>query len=299
MKYYTEEERKKARERYNKRYYLRNREKFIERAKEWSLGHREHLREYQRKYRQEHYIKRKRKDYKAKIEISCKFCAKKIGITKKAIERGRKFCGRGCYNRWAIKYLTVPKEVQRLNKNKYYREYHKKKRWKSPGWQFKRKRKAIKGLLGALKTRIGQVKREKLKERMKFVCKTCGESFYGKTIVKKRVYCSVDCQMDDQQIWGSSLERRREARNRYRGNIPKKQFEKMKADYGYRCAICGRKEPFLDQFWTYLVQDHIFPKSKGGKRRDKKNVQPACWDCNSIKRDKLPEELKTPDIGIS
>lgn len=60
----------------------------------------------------------------------------------------------------------------------------------------------------------------------------------------------------------------------------------MRAEYNYTCPICGEKEPFLDQFWHLLVQDHIIPRSKGGRKRSKENIQPLCWNCNNKKSDK-------------
>ena len=71
----------------------------------------------------------------------------------------------------------------------------------------------------------------------------------------------------------------------YKG-ISKEAFEKIKIQQGFRCALCGKPEPFLDQWWHFLTQDHIVPRSKGGKKRSKSNIQAMCWDCNvKIKRD--------------
>jgi 5-methylcytosine-specific restriction endonuclease McrA len=71
------------------------------------------------------------------------------------------------------------------------------------------------------------------------------------------------------------------------GGIRKEAFEKIKAKYGYKCAICGKQEPFLNQYWHYLTQDHIIPRSKGGRKRCASNIQPLCWSCNIKKSNKL------------
>ena len=78
-----------------------------------------------------------------------------------------------------------------------------------------------------------------------------------------------------------------EKRRNGNGGIPKEAFDKMRAEYDFTCPICGRKEPFLDQYWQHLVQDHIMPRSKGGKKRSKNNIQPLCWECNTKKGDKI------------
>jgi len=76
-----------------------------------------------------------------------------------------------------------------------------------------------------------------------------------------------------------------EKRTRSKG-ISKEAFEEIKAQQNYKCAMCGKPEPFLNQWWHYLTQDHIIPRSKGGKKRSKSNIQALCWDCNvKIKRD--------------
>ncbi len=71
------------------------------------------------------------------------------------------------------------------------------------------------------------------------------------------------------------------------GGISKRAFEKIKEAFKWRCAECDECEPFFGQYWIWLVQDHIYPKSKGGAKYRKSNIQPLCWDCNNKKSDKI------------
>lgn len=77
--------------------------------------------------------------------------------------------------------------------------------------------------------------------------------------------------------------------NKNDGNVSKKIFEKIKENFKWRCPECDECEPFFGQYWIWLVQDHIIPKSKGGAKNRKENIQPLCWDCNSKKRDLIFE----------
>lgn len=62
-------------------------------------------------------------------------------------------------------------------------------------------------------------------------------------------------------------------------------WQKLKVEYNYCCANCGMQEPFEDQCYKYLTEDHIIPLSKGGTN-DIKNIQPLCHRCNSKKSNK-------------
>jgi len=52
----------------------------------------------------------------------------------------------------------------------------------------------------------------------------------------------------------------------------------------YKCQYCGTKEKMSD-----LTYDHVIPKSRGGKTTWK-NIVTCCYDCNSKKRDRTPNE---------
>ena len=72
------------------------------------------------------------------------------------------------------------------------------------------------------------------------------------------------------------------------GSYTAEEWEAKKKQYNYCCAVCGRSEPFIGQFYEWLTQDHIIPISKGGSN-EIWNIRPTCWDCNMEKRDKMPE----------
>lgn len=70
--------------------------------------------------------------------------------------------------------------------------------------------------------------------------------------------------------------RKRRARKRgVENTLTAREWEIIKAVYGYRCAYCGQKPKLL-------TQDHIIPISKGGGHTAN-NVIPACRSCNSRK----------------
>lgn len=52
------------------------------------------------------------------------------------------------------------------------------------------------------------------------------------------------------------------------------EWENLKAQYGYKCACCGKSEPNIK-----LTEDHIIPLSKGGSDLIE-NIQPLCLPCN-------------------
>lgn len=64
------------------------------------------------------------------------------------------------------------------------------------------------------------------------------------------------------------------------------EWETLKKEYNYCCAMCGMQEPFTDQYFQYLTEDHIIPLTKNGTNYID-NIQPLCHRCNSIKSNKL------------
>ena len=65
-----------------------------------------------------------------------------------------------------------------------------------------------------------------------------------------------------------------------------KDWETKKASFNYCCVICGMQEPFTEQFYQLLTEDHIIPISKGGSNYIE-NIQPLCLSCNSSKKDNV------------
>lgn len=74
-------------------------------------------------------------------------------------------------------------------------------------------------------------------------------------------------------------------RRRATGSHSREDWEKLKAKYNHCCAICGMQEPFTEQQYQFLTEDHIVPVSKGGSN-DIENIQPLCKSCNSRKHNK-------------
>lgn len=63
------------------------------------------------------------------------------------------------------------------------------------------------------------------------------------------------------------------------------EWEELKIKHNFTCICCGRKEPFEEQYYKYLTEDHITPLSKGGSDNID-NIQPLCFKCNSVKNNK-------------
>ena len=62
------------------------------------------------------------------------------------------------------------------------------------------------------------------------------------------------------------------------------EWEAKKKEYNYHCANCGEKEPFKNQYFKKLTEDHIVPVSGGGTNYID-NIQPFCHRCNALKRE--------------
>lgn len=134
-------------------------------------------------------------------------------------------------------------------------------------------------------------KRDRESEPMR-QCLACGKLFdprgfhYYKTVqtcskkCSKKLWRMNNSKTDDYKKKHAFNQRTRKHRIRANGgSFTYKQWESMKKKYGYKCAICGKKEPFLEQSYQYLTQDHIIPVTKGGPHI-KENIQPLCMECN-------------------
>jgi len=60
------------------------------------------------------------------------------------------------------------------------------------------------------------------------------------------------------------------------------EWELLKKQYDYTCPCCGEREPFENQRYKYLTEDHIISLSKGGSDIIE-NIQPLCQSCNCKK----------------
>lgn len=66
-----------------------------------------------------------------------------------------------------------------------------------------------------------------------------------------------------------------------RGTHTAGEWERLKAQYGYTCPCCYKKEPEIT-----LTEDHIIPLSIGGFNSIQ-NIQPLCHSCNSKKHTQI------------
>jgi glycerol-3-phosphate cytidylyltransferase len=68
------------------------------------------------------------------------------------------------------------------------------------------------------------------------------------------------------------------------------EWETLKKQFGFKCAICGITETEIKKKWKNtnfdcLTKDHIVPISKGGTNYIS-NIRPTCISCNSEKYNK-------------
>lgn len=75
-----------------------------------------------------------------------------------------------------------------------------------------------------------------------------------------------------------------------KGSHTIEEWENLKKQFNYKCAICGITEKQIKIKWKNtnfdcLTKDHIIPISKNG-RNDINNIRPVCISCNSEKKDK-------------
>ena len=257
------------------------------------------------------------------ISKKCKYCGKLLKRNKhqnirakkewcwepKRDTEQRKYCSQKCYKLWEKLTAQTPEEKRlKVNKyqkeyikrrrlidpeykkriNKYVNEYYKRKRLKDPKYQLLKKKKISKRLVKILKRYL--LKKQKIQERIEkktYKCKWCDKTFYDKHNKKIRKYCSCKCQTESSRKWKNAKECRRMHRRNGNGGIKKMTFDKMRAGYGYKCAICRKNEPFFDQYWWWLTQDHWVARGNGGKKRSKENIVPVCWNCNINKSNKV------------
>ena len=264
MKYKTEQERIIGYKDRQKRYYLKNKEKLIKISSEWRLNHLERYREYARKRYVKRYVDTRRL-------LTCKECYAQFKVYPSRVNRNGNFCSQDCSKKYVHKHRTDPeiiKERIRINQREYWRKRNEPRKLET---LTKRQRKLLIKVLKKI------VLVRKIKPLVENKCQYCGLIFKKDKIVHK--FCSRKCS-------GRSRFKPNKEKHSSKG-IKKNVFEKLRAEYNYTCPICGKKEPFLDQYWPLLTQDHIIPRSKGGRKRAVENIQPLCWNCNIRKSDKL------------
>jgi len=72
-------------------------------------------------------------------------------------------------------------------------------------------------------------------------------------------------------------------------HFTKEQFALLCHVYGHRCLACGEIKP--------LCADHIVSLSIGGSDGIE-NIQPLCWNCNSVKHTKVVDYRKSAKVFL-
>ena len=140
-------------------------------------------------------------------------------------------------------------------------------------------------------------------------CASCGSTLEGMRSNAK--YCSRKCkaaaaerrrpqrdhsarylkERDRRLAYALDPERMREAASRRRARvrsaerclITKKDWLRLAERFRHSCAYCGERKP--------LTMEHVVPLSRGG-RHSIGNIIPACFSCNSSKRDRFIVEWR-------
>ena len=130
-------------------------------------------------------------------------------------------------------------------------------------------------------------------EKTKGICVHCGLSFLGRP---QRKYCGPRCAKKANRKRTKALSHKDRCRvwhRRYEAIDPYKVFERD----NWMCGICfapvDRDTVAPDPLSASL--DHRIPLSKGGNHVWD-NVRCAHFGCNSIKSDKLDEEIVWPEV---
>jgi len=74
------------------------------------------------------------------------------------------------------------------------------------------------------------------------------------------------------------------------GEYTKQEWDNVKKQQNHCCVICGKSEPFEDQYYKFLTVDHIRPVTKGGSNYIR-NIQGLCLSCNSKKNNKITDNI--------
>ena len=80
--------------------------------------------------------------------------------------------------------------------------------------------------------------------------------------------------------------RRHTLKKNAKGSHTFQEWLDLKEKCNYICQICGLKEPFENQYFKYLTEDHKIPLTKGGTDYIE-NIQPLCQSCNAKKHNKI------------
>ncbi len=108
------------------------------------------------------------------------------------------------------------------------------------------------------------------------------EDNHEKLAIYQRKYCKEYYRTDRGKATRARANFRRRSAFNINPQLTAIDWQKILDVYDNRCAYCGTRGD--------LEQDHIVPISRGGKH-ESGNVIPACQQCNSFKKAKLPNGL--------
>lgn len=242
---------------------------------------------------------------KNELKITCNLCGKEKKVhAKRDIHPNGNFCSQDCFQEWTKKN-AMSEEERKRKANIRTKEWIRNHRGK---WnQSQNKRVWEKRNSGDYEEwRIAKQIRKLAKEKLKIEVQRRKLERHQKSIERKKERQKFYRENGLRAMWDKNPERIKRKREyekrpevRIRRNLTKKRwlklhpekrtkakgikkeaFDKMRTEYNYTCPRCDKKEPFLDQYWHYLTQNHRIPISMGGKKRTKENIIPLCWNCN-------------------
>lgn len=163
------------------------------------------------------------------------------------------------------------------------------------------------------KVRIG-IRMKEYNKRNRLKNNAYGKEHYKKNKEKINERCRIyhqnnkEREKENHRIWKLNHKdlvteqnyRRRIDKLGAEGSHIKKEWERKKKEYNYRCAYCGIHENVLKneykcKKWWKLTKDHITPLTKNGTDYID-NIVPACISCNTIKHNRInyvqPQQFK-------
>ena len=123
--------------------------------------------------------------------------------------------------------------------------------------------------------------REILRERSKIQYKKNKE-----TINKKRIINRHKKLKEYNEYMRIFRHKQKAIKNDLESSLTKKQWEKIKKAFDYKCAYCGKTEKeHLEQCDQQLHQEHFIALTNGGEYTHN-NIITACENCNSSKNNR-------------
>ena len=171
----------------------------------------------------------------------------------------------------AYKQSDVVKEKARIAANKYYEEH------KEERLEYARNRRKNFPLTKEQKAKKEEYRKGWRKTESGIASEINYRKSDGGVAVAKRSCHNYSKSEKGRLSRATRHNRRRSAKMMVENNFTLEMWKQTLEEYNYLCAYCGSKEN--------IQQEHIVPISKGGNHI-KDNIVPACYSCNSSKRDK-------------